>query len=323
VSGEDRPSEAGLIRQFFAPLATAPGAFRLTDDCASHTPEPGEDLVLTKDALAGGVHFFPDDPPASIAKKALRVNLSDLAAKGARPVGYLLALGLPTDWTVEWLAAFTAGLAEDQRTYGLGLLGGDTIRTGERLVVSVTAIGALPSGTMVRRGGARPGDVVFVSGTIGDAALALRRDLPPDAEAAVYFRDRYLHPQPRTGLAELVRTHASGAMDISDGLAGDLEKMAEASGVSIAVNAADVPLSGAARRVVVDMPAALETVLTGGDDYEIACTVLPERADSFLRGAAVAGVAVSRIGTVGKGSGVAFSDGGAPLTFARSAFDHF
>src|SRR5690606_19603926 len=167
----ERPGEFGMIARYLRPLASDPGAFGLTDDAAALAPEPGFDLVLTKDMVAAGVHFFADDPAASIARKALRVNLSDLAAKGAEPIGYLLGLALPADWTEDWMAEFSAGLAEDQKRYGLSLLGGDTVKSPDGLMLSVTAIGQVPSGGIVRRAGAQAGDLIVVSGTIGDAAL--------------------------------------------------------------------------------------------------------------------------------------------------------
>src|SRR4029079_5409063 len=233
-SGEDR-----LIARFFKPLATHPGALGLTDDAALLKPPPGCDLVLTTDAIMAGVHFFPDDPPGQLSRKALRVNLSDLAAKGAKPLGFLLSLALPAEVSENWLSAFAAGLKADADAYGCALLGGDTDRTPGPLTISIAMLGTVPKDTMVRRAGAKPGDRIMVTGTIGDAALGVRLrrgaawKVPLDERE--YLLSRYLLPQPRTAVAKAVRTNASAAMDISDGLAGDLAKLCRVSGVAATV----------------------------------------------------------------------------------------
>ncbi len=327
MSGADaRPDEDGLIARFLVPLAVHPGADRLSDDAATLAPSPGTELVLTVDALAAGVHFFPDDPPATIAAKALRVNLSDLAAKGARAVGYLMVLALPRDWTVDWLAAFTAGLAADQATFGVSLLGGDTIRSPDRLQLSITAIGEVPVGRAVRRKGARAGDRLFVTGTIGDAALGLRLRTdapgwPLSPEDRAFLADRYLLPRPRLSAADAVRTHAHAAMDISDGLVGDLDRMCRASGVGAVIDARAVPLSPAARAVVAADPAAMASVLSGGDDYELLVAVPPEASDAFVAEVTAVGLAVTEIGRIVAGApGVRVENGPA---LGRGRFDHF
>lgn len=322
-----RPGEFELIARFLKPLADDPAAIGLTDDAASFSPEPGHDLVLTKDMVAAGVHFFAEDPPASIARKALRVNLSDLAAKGAEPVGYLLGLALPADWTVDWMQAFSEGLGEDQQRYGIALLGGDTVRASGGLTLSITAIGKVPRDGMVRRSGARPGDAIFVSGTIGDAALGLRLRLGTLAagEGSEHLLDRYLHPQPRTALAAVIRRHARAALDVSDGLMGDLGHMTHASGLTAIVEAAEVPLSPAARAVLARDKGALASVLTGGDDYEILAAVPEEAVAAFREDARAAGVAVTKIGriTSGEGAPVVVDTDGRPIVLARPSHDHF
>src|SRR5215217_7928762 len=236
MSANGRPGEDSLIARFFAPIA-GEGALNLMDDAACLTPKPGHDLVLTADALVEGVHFLPEDAPGSIARKALGVNVSDLAAKGAEPSGFLLSLALPDDWSESWLSDFAAGLGEASRDFACPLLGGDTVRARGPLTLSVTAVGQVPTGRMVLRTTAQAGDVICVTGTIGDAALGLKlrskpgwtENLSPDEKA--HLSDRYLHPQPRHRLAAALRSHASAAMDVSDGLAGDLAKMMQASGV--------------------------------------------------------------------------------------------
>ena len=256
-----RPGEFALIERYFRPLAGDAGAFALTDDAAVYRQRPGEDLVVTTDMIAAGIHFLADDAPASIARKALRVNLSDLAAKGATPFGYLLGLALPGDWTESWLAGFARGLKSDQERYGVTLIGGDTIRAADALTISVTALGRIPKGRMVTRAGARPGDAIYVSGTIGDSALGLAamqgRIDAGEGRGAKHLIDRYLHPQPRMALAPVLRRHASSAMDVSDGLIADLAHICDVSGVGAEIEAPLVPLSPPARRLVAGDPALI------------------------------------------------------------------
>ncbi len=325
---DDASAEDRLIARHFAPLATHPGALSLSDDAAFIKPPPGCDLVLKTDAIIGGVHFFADDAPGAVASKALRVNLSDLAAKGAKPLGFLLSLALTKETGDDWLSAFAEGLRGDAVLYDCPLFGGDTDRTPGPIVISVAMFGSVPEGTMVRRAGAKPGDVVFVTGTIGDAALglALRQGATwPLSEAQRrHLLSRYLLPQPRHALTEAVRTHASAAMDVSDGLAGDFAKLCRVSKVAAEIDVARVPLSAAAKAALAAEPAMLETALTGGDDYEIVCTVPAAKAESFRAAAQRAKVAVSEIGTIKAGEGVRFLGSGAkPLTFKRASFSHF
>jgi thiamine-monophosphate kinase len=323
MSGEDR-----LIARFFQPIATHPGALGLTDDAAFIKPPLDCDLVLKTDAIIGGVHFFTDDAARDVARKALRVNLSDLAAKGARPLGFLLSLALPKETGDDWLAGFAEGLRGDAVLYGCPLFGGDTDRTPGPVTVSIAMFGSVPEGTMVRRAGAKAGDRVFVSGTIGDAALglALRKGAPwtlSDAQRQ-HLTSRYLLPQPRNALAEAVRTHASAAMDVSDGLAGDFAKLCRASKVAAEIEAERVPLSDAAKAVLAAEPAMLETALTGGDDFEIVCTVPSAKAASFRAAAQAAKVAVTEIGEIKAGDGACFvGAAGQALAFKRASFSHF
>jgi thiamine-monophosphate kinase len=323
MSAEDR-----LIARFFQPLATHPGALGLSDDAAFITPPPGCDLVLKTDAIIGGVHFFPLDAAREVARKALRVNLSDLAAKGARPLGFLLSLALPVEIGEAWLTDFAQGLRSDAEAYACPLFGGDTDRTPGPITISIAMFGAVPEGGMVRRAGAKPGDRVFVSGTIGDAALGLvlRKGAAWELNDAQrqHLASRYLLPQPRNALAETVRMHASAAMDVSDGLAGDLAKLCRVSNVAAEIVASRVPLSDAARAVIAADPAMLETALTGGDDFEIVCTVPAAKAESFRAAARAANVAVTEIGEIAAGEGARFvgADGQA-LAFKRASFSHF
>ena len=323
-SGEDR-----LIARYFKPFAIHPGGLALTDDAAFLTPPDGRDLVVTTDAIVAGIHFFPADPAAAVASKALRVNLSDLAAKGAEPAGFVMALGLP-EIKPRWLEAFARQLAADARTYGCPLLGGDTVKTKGPLFVSITAIGTLPRGAMVKRSGAKAGDVVMVTGTLGDASLELlRRKASPkwklSRAAAEHLAQRYLYPEPRCALAPAVRDCASAAMDISDGLAGDLTKLCRVSGVSAEIEIGKVPLSFAAQSALAAAPKLIGTILTGGDDYEIVCTIPPQRLDQFRELAKNAKVAVTAIGRIvaGKAPPRFLDAKGTPRSFVRRAFSHF
>jgi thiamine-monophosphate kinase len=323
-----RLGEADLIARYFAPLA-GPAGLGLRDDAALMRPLPGEDLVLTTDALVAGVHFFADDPPGTIARKALRVNLSDLAAKGARPLGFLLALALPPDWRDDWLEAFAEGLGSDVMDYKCPLVGGDTVATPGPLTLSVTAIGAIAQGRMPRRTGVRPGDRLYVTGTIGDAAIGLKirlgRDLNISPADKAFLLERYLTPYPRLALIGAMAAYASGGMDVSDGFVGDLTKMLDVSGVSARVLLDRLPLSPAARAAIAANPDLFEVAATGGDDYELLASAPRESAANFEAAAAVAGVPVTFVGEAveGRAPPTFIGPDGDPLVFGRGAFSHF
>lgn len=327
---ERRFTEDELIAQVFAPLAAKEG-LGLEDDAALVPLRGGADLVVTTDALVAGVHFFADDPPALIAKKALRVNLSDLAAKAAEPFGFLLTLALPRDWTNDWLRAFAAGLIEDARAYACPLIGGDTTATPGPLTISITALGRAAPGRFVSRAGARPGDFVYVSGTIGDAALglAIRRDealaARLSAEARDHLRERYLLPRPRVALVGALRDFAGAAMDVSDGLVGDLSKLLRASKTSARIELARAPFSSAAREALAIDRALADIALTGGDDYEILCCVRPDAASDLERAAGEAGVELTKIGeaTPGDAPPTLLGEDGSVLIFNKLSFSHF
>jgi thiamine-monophosphate kinase len=331
MADDGQSAEDRLIGRYFRPLAKHPGALGLADDAAVLTPPPGCDLVLTTDGVIAGVHVFEHDRPGDIARKALRMNLSDLAAKGAKPLGFLLALSLPGGIDEAWLAGFTTGLGEDAEQYGCPLLGGDTDHTPGPLAVSITALGAVPHGTMVRRSTAKPGDRIVVTGTIGDAALGvlLRRDQRLAAQwhlsdaMSAHLTQRYLLPQPRTAFAGVVLNHATAAMDISDGLAGDLAKLCRGSGVAAEIDVASVPLSEAAGAAAAGDPSVFETVLTGGDDYEILLTVAADKLTAFLAAAKAVAVPVTEIGSTTAGQGTRFLKDGKALSFSRPSYSHF
>jgi thiamine-monophosphate kinase len=325
-SGEDK-----LIARYFRPLATDPGAFDLSDDAAILKAH-ADDIVVTTDAIVEGVHFLPDDPPDTVARKALRVNLSDLAAKGAIPAGFVLTLALRSA-DEAWLTPFARGLGEDAAHFGCPLLGGDTVSTPGPQMISVTAFGRVPPGTMVHRSGAKPGDRVVVTGTIGDATLglavlrggAVAAGLGVDPAAKEMLVRRYRVPQPRNALAKIVRDHAHAAMDVSDGLAGDLAKLCAASGASAVIDAARIPLSAAAATLLARGTVGIETVVSGGDDYEILCAIPEASLEAFAREAGIAGVAVTSIGTVIAGtSAPKFLDAqGREIPLPRLSYSHF
>jgi thiamine-monophosphate kinase len=315
----DLPAEFALIARHFRPLA-GPGALDLQDDAAVLAPPPGRELVLTADAMVAGVHFLPDDPPDLIGRKLLRVNLSDLAAKGATPLGYLMTVSAPRTTPDEWFAGFAAGLAQDQREYGITLLGGDTTSTPGPLSLSLTAIGHIAPGQAVHRAGAAPGDGIWVTGTIGDGALGLAAARGRLADPTGYLVSRYRLPRPRLGLG--IVGVASAGMDISDGLVQDLGHICRASRVTAAIDAALVPLSDPACAAGPDW---LATCLTGGDDYELLLAVPPPREAALRQAVDAAGIVVTRIGGFRAGSPEVMVRGtdGKPMVFGTGGWSHF
>jgi thiamine-monophosphate kinase len=318
-----RLGEFQMIDRLLKPLARAyPGALDLTDDAALVDVPEGHQLVIAKDAMVADVHFLSDDPPDLIAGKLLRVNLSDLAAMGAEPLGYLTALLRPARIDDDWLALFWQGLARDQRAFGLHLLGGDTCGTPGPLALSLTILGTVPRGQALTRAGARPGDDVWVSGTLGDAAQGLRvlRGLAADEDQAMHLIDRYRTPRPRLALGRALRGLAHAAIDISDGLVADATHIAETSGVAVEIEAARLPLSVPARGV----PGALAAALGGGDDYELLFTAPAAASDQVEAAAQSADIPVTRIGRVVAGAGVrVLGADGREITTGPGGWRHF
>lgn len=307
-----------LIERHFRPLA-GPGAAALTDDAAVLVPPAGRELVLSADAMVAGVHFLPDDPPGLIGRKLLRVNLSDLAAKGAEPLGYLLTLAAPKDTVDEWFAAFAAGLAQDQARFGLSLLGGDTVSTPGPTTLSLTVIGHVAPGRAVRRSGALAGDGIWVTGTIGDGALGLIAARGQLADPTGRLRERYRLPEPRLGLR--IAGIANAAMDISDGLVQDLGHLCRLSGLIGEIDAEDIPLSAEARAAGAEW---FETCVTGGDDYELLLAVPAEQEERLADEARRAGIEVHRIGRFRPGAvGVVMLREGEELRLSRGGWSHF
>jgi thiamine-monophosphate kinase len=305
----------------------------LVDDAASLSVSGGEDLVVTTDALVADVHFFADDAPADIAWKALAVNVSDLAAKAAKPLAYSLALVLPRGMSENWIAGFAQGLGEAQEAFGIGLSGGDTaVSPGGPLMLSVTAFGTVPEGRMVRRNNAKAGDALYVTGTIGDAGLGLKlragdaeaANWPLDEAERQFLLSRYLRPEPRVDLREALLAHASAAMDVSDGLAIDAGRMCAASGIGARIDASAVPLSPPAQTLMKAAAIAPAAILAGGDDYEILAAIPPASEQDFLADTAACNVPVTRIGSFSQDEGLVILDEtGAPLRLDRLGYDHF
>lgn len=326
-------SEDDLIAEFLRPLAAGyPGAHGLADDCAFTAPPPGHEFVLKTDAIAEGVHFLPDERPADIGWKALAVNVSDLAAKGAEPFGYLMSLAFPAAPTREWMSGFVQGLAAAQTAFGMHLLGGDTDRRPGPLAITPTVLGVVPAGRGVLRTRARPGDAVVVSGTLGDSALGLRLRLEPSLRqgwgltgaAADHLLQRYARPAPRLALRDALRAHASAAMDISDGIAKDLGRLVLASRAGARIEAALLPRSDALAKVAACDPAAALTAMLAGDDYEILATMPQDQVSVFITAAEQAGVGATAIGSVTAGTGVVMVDAdGREMPVARTGWDHF
>ncbi|MFO0995147.1 MAG: thiamine-phosphate kinase [Alphaproteobacteria bacterium] len=323
------PDEFEIIRRYFVPLAKGhPGARGLTDDVATLALAPGRELVITADAIVAGVHFLPGDPADAIARKMLRVNLSDLAAKGAVAIGYLMTIAAPASIGEDWLESFARGLAADQAEFGVTLLGGDTTATPGPLTLSVTAVGEIAAGATLHRDGAKAGDAVFVSGTLGDGALGLAvargglTNLPESLRNALL--DRYRVPRPRMTLGPRLIGIAHAALDVSDGLVADLGHICECSGLRAVVDAASVPLSEAAARALAEDGSLRSRILAGGDDYEILFTAPEDSAAALARLAGELEVPITRIGRMVEGTGVTVLDSqGRPIPLSHEGYRHF
>ena len=329
VPMDGRLGEFDRIRRFLRPLADgAPAALDLGDDAAALDPPPGERLVITTDAMVESVHYLAGEVPDRLARKLLRVNLSDLAAMGARPLAYTLTTALNDVSDEAWLEAFARGLADDQAGFGISLIGGDSVSTSGPVVLSICAIGAVAPDRLLRRNGARPGDVIWVSGWLGDAALGLRLekgevdDAPPDPAQRAYLCERFHLPSPRLDLGAALGGLATAAMDVSDGLIGDLAHICRQSAVGAEVDLAAVPLSSAARDLVSAAPRLQRIAWSGGDDYELLFTAAPGQAERVQRAAAASGVPVTPIGRIVEGTSVSVV-GGPGEAAALAGWTHF
>lgn len=317
-----RIGEFELIARYFAPLAKGfAGARGLESDNAFLPADPRHDLVVKTDTVVAGVHFLADEKPELVAQRALRVCLSDLAAGGATPYVYQLSLSLTHGWTERWVAGFTRGLAADQRRFGIVLCGGDTTGTPGPTTIAISAFGKVPRGKGLGRDGARAGDELWVSGTIGDAALGLLAAHGTLKSATL--EKRYRQPAPRTGLGPRLLGVARATADISDGLLADAGHIANASRLSVHIERDFVPLSAEARRVLMEKPTLWANVLGGGDDYELALAVPPRKRAALLAAARAAKVKVTKIGAFAAGKGIVLTVSGQPSRIAQSGYVHF
>ncbi len=329
MSSPHPDGEFGFIANLLAPLTGAGAeAFSLTDDAAVLSVDRDRDLAVTKDLIVAGRHFLPEDPGAAVAQRLIRVNLSDLAAMGATPRTYFLGLALPDGLAPSWLEDFVSGLADDQARFGMTLGGGDTVTTAGPAVLSLTAVGELARGAVLRRSGAVAGDDIYVTGTIGDAALGLRAvrgaltDLSMDDRAALEARFRL--PMPRLGVGGALAGIATSAIDVSDGLIADLGHVARASGVALRIEADAIPLSDAARNALAADPALHPHLLTGGDDYELAFSAPREQRATIAELATRTATPIARVGLVERGAGVTVLDAaGRAIPFAEQGYRHF
>ena len=323
--GGEGMDEFSIIAKYFRPLAkNFAGSLNLSDDAALLTPPEGHELVITKDAISEGIHFIGSESSDLIATKALRVNLSDIAAMGAQPICYFLALMLPKNTTEDWLEKFAEGLKKTGDEFKISLAGGDTTATNGSLSISITAIGIIPKGKALKRSGAKIGDDIYVSGTLGDSALGLGllssraqpRDLGKD-----FFINRYLLPEPRLKLGVALRDIATACMDISDGLAQDLGHICTTSNVGAVIHVNNIPLSSL-RGGKAD--AAIQYALTSGDDYELLFTAPPDKKPAIENLAKSLQLPLTCIGKITTGNNVHILDeNGKEIELAKKGFMHF
>ncbi|MDJ0512127.1 MAG: thiamine-phosphate kinase [Methyloceanibacter sp.] len=324
--------EFDIIARIFAPLARDSGALELKDDAAVLTVTDDHQIVVTCDALVSGVHFLKDDPPNSIGYKALAVNLSDLTAKGAYGYVYTLSLALPPETTMEWLEAFADGLAEVQDLTGISLIGGDTTATSGPLTITISALGLVQHEAAITRLGAKAGDRLYVGGPIGDAYLGLRllqapalaQDWGLSEEDVDYLIDRYRRPPIATSAALIVRNFAKAAIDVSDGLAADVEKLCNVSHVGAVIETTRIPFSPAARKVLNENPELLAELITAGDDYVPVIAVSENSAGLFESEAEDHGVSFTQLGTVAPPDQIrVLGVNGREMPLKNKGFTHF
>jgi thiamine-monophosphate kinase len=328
MASRRRVGEFELIARHFAPLARSfAGAGGLENDNAFLPADQRHDIAVKTDTIVSGVHFLADETPQRVAAKALRVCLSDLAAGGARPLAYQLSLALPKGWQERWVAGFARGLAADQRRYGIVLCGGDTVVTPGPLSITITAFGTVPRGRGLGRAGARAGDELWASGTIGDGALGLLAACGLLKGLGVHDRkaleDRYRLPRPRTALGNRLIGIASAVADVSDGLLADAGHIAAVSRLEVQIARELVPLSPAARRALAVDPTLWANVLGGGDDYELVIAVPPRKRAALLAAARGADVPVTLIGRFARGGGVQLTVDGKDVKVPRAGYVHF
>lgn len=320
--------EFSLIKQYFTPLAAGfPGSLNLTDDAALIDVPAGKQLIITKDTISEGIHFLGTEEAPLVAKKLLRVNLSDLAAKGATPLCYLIAACLPESTDERWVEGFAEGLKQDQQEFAIHLAGGDTTKTLGTLSLSLTAFGLIDSGKMLKRSGAEIGDNIYVSGTIGDATLglmSLNGELNPNFERDDELEQRYFLPQPRVTLGQKLVGIATSCMDVSDGLVQDLGHICTTSQVGATIHLSSLPLSHSAMRLVGRYPELWEHIITGGDDYELLFTAPASAEKTIAALSQEVHVPITKIGHLTKGTNVSVLNAqGSQLALKRTGYRHF
>ncbi|MEP1092039.1 MAG: thiamine-phosphate kinase [Rhizobiaceae bacterium] len=322
-----RSGEFDWISTYLAPLA-AKNSFGLRDDAALLDVPDGQSLIVTQDAIAESIHFLPDDPLDQVAQKALRVNISDIVAKGGRPHSYSLALGIPDHWRDADMARFAEGLAADNDYYGLSLTGGDTYRSPGQLTIAVTMFAMIDRRNYRSRIGAKQGDLIFVTGTIGNSALGLKAvtgALDVQSADREFLINAYRRPDPPLAAAGAVSQFASASMDISDGLIGDCRKLCSASQVAAVVYRDKLPLSDVANKLIAKDQSLWSSILAGGDDYQVLCTVNPADADAFAQCLAEKNTEATQIGTIkaANNAGVALDIDGVEVSIEQDSYTHF
>lgn len=325
---DDLPEEFARIRRYFGPLVQLPGAFNLLDDAAALKVSQGQELIVTNDSVLAGVHYRGDESGARVAQKLVRRNLSDLAAMGADPLTYNLSFAVPRETTDDWIESFAQGLMHDQKEFKWSLIGGDSLAVPQFAILGMTAFGVVPEGKAILRSGAKVGDDIYCSGTIGDGFLGLRisrGEFPQLMSSARNFLiDRYELPQPRLKLGQNLRSIATAAVDISDGLVADLAHICRASKVGAIIESQLVPMSLPATEILSQQPGLFREVLSGGDDYELIFTAPLSMRDQITRLSKDIDLPLTRIGKIAAGSAIRILDPkGQELSLAYKGYSHF
>jgi len=326
-------TETSFIKTYLKPLCSSKGSLNLSDDAAILSPDPHQDIIISKDMLIAGHHFFEDDDPSDIAFKSLAVNLSDIAAKGAAPLSFMLGIAFPKAPEPEWAESFTEGLKVAMDQFDINLLGGDTTGTKGPLIISITILGQIEKERMVKRSGANVGDQIYVSGSLGDAALGYQlragreetKDWSLKNEEKAELLEKYLKPMPRTSLSNIIKDHASSSMDLSDGIVADLEKLCAASKCGAVINYDEIPLSKSANKLFFEEETLKEHCLGWGDDYEILCTIPQKNLECFTKAINEIKIPMTKIGEIKlRDDRITYrNDRGEKVSLKGQKFSHF